>query len=331
MQAEGSDTMHLDGIKVTPTTWRGSDAFRLTSRALELVVVTRGGHIASVTTTGRDDNPLWQPPWPSSDPAHVSRTVEGTYGAGPEAPTLAAIVGHNLCLDRFGAPWPADDRPTHGEAGIVTWQLGADDSERVTFRASLPIAELAVERRFSASGPTCRVETRVRSTGGSQRAIEWAEHPTVGDPFLDGAHFSAGIDCAYVWPTESDGASSAMVPDLAAILDVPEPGAPARGDVFAGRVRDGFWQAHNPRLGHTLTYRWDPTQFPWLAIWTEHESRASAPWNGVTRARALEFATKPFPEGLPPAARRDRFDDRPTSLTLSPDAVLERWFELTWE
>jgi hypothetical protein len=236
-----------------------------------------------------------------------------------------------LCLDRFGPPWPGEARPTHGEAGIATWQIASADSEHVAFRASLPLAELVVERRFIVSGATCRVETRVRSSGGVERPIEWAEHPTVGDPFLDGARFSAGIDGAYVWPRDDDGASSAMVPDLAAILDVPEPGAPPRGDVFAGRVRDGFWRAHNARLGRTLTYRWDPLHFPWLAIWTEHRSRSGAPWNGVTRARALEFASKPFPEGLPPPVRRTNFDGHPASLSISPNAVLDRWFELTWE
>lgn len=323
--------MHLDGIRVTRAEWRGAAAFRLTGSRLELVVVRRGGHLASITAPGDDLNPLWQPSWPSSDPASVDPARDGPYGVGPEAPTLAGIVGHALCLDRFGPPWPGETRPTHGEAVIADWELDDGRAERVTLRARLPLAELEVERTFFLGGRICRVETRVRSLGGARRPIDWAEHPTLGDPFLDGARFSAGIDCAYAWPRDDDGERTPAAPDIAAVLDMPALAAPARGDVFAGSVRDGFWRAHNPRLHRTLTYRWDAAQFPWLAIWTEHRSRTGAPWNGVTRARGLEFATRPFPEGLPPAARRDAFDGRPASLYVSADSVLDRWFELVWE
>ena len=43
----------------------------------------------------------------------------------------ATIVGHNACIDRFGAPWPGETRPVHGESGVVRWELYQPHARRV--------------------------------------------------------------------------------------------------------------------------------------------------------------------------------------------------------
>nr|MBA3686251.1 hypothetical protein [Planctomycetota bacterium] len=101
----------MDTIAVEAMTWRGLPAWRLTGSALELVVSGIGAHLAAIRLRGEHLNPLWQPPWPSAEPAGVG-DGQG-WGNGPEAPLLAGICGHNLCLDRFGAPWPGEVRPLH--------------------------------------------------------------------------------------------------------------------------------------------------------------------------------------------------------------------------
>lgn len=101
-----------------------------------------GGHIACLqrtedlpTATRENDfnSPLWLPPWPTFD-ASVSAalpTAEFGQPIADEAATLSHILGHNLCLDVFGAhsdgelaasrrsPSSRAALNFHGEAGNV--------------------------------------------------------------------------------------------------------------------------------------------------------------------------------------------------------------------
>ena len=44
-----------------------------------------------------------------------------------------------------------------------------------------------------------------------------------------------------------------------------------------------------------LGYCFRRSDFPWVAIWEENQSRAAAPWNGRCQTRGLEFGSTPFP------------------------------------
>ena len=33
--------------------------------------------------------------------------------------SLRVSYSHNLCVDRFGAPWPGEDKPLHGEVQFL--------------------------------------------------------------------------------------------------------------------------------------------------------------------------------------------------------------------
>ncbi len=323
----------METIAVERTTWRGLPAWRLTGTTLELVVSEVGAHLASITRRGETLNPLWVPPWAAADPATVRPGQ--AWGAGPEASLLAGICGHNLCIDRFGGPWPGEDKPVHGEAGVLRWTMAAPTPAAVELRVEMPLARLALSRRFRFAGDTVHVDTGVLHCGdpaAGARDIEWAEHPTIADPFLAGAVVTAGVDQAWNWPLAVDPASrfatvhpGAPIP-VAAALAVPKPEDPPCGDVLTSRVVDGWWTAENRALARRLTYRWDAQVFPWLAIWTEHHGRTGAPWNGRTRTRGMEFSSKPFPEGKPPAERATRWQGRTTTCTVPAG----RWLESTW-
>ena len=69
---------------------------------LIVTVLIGGGHIAEVYEKSADMNPLWTPPWKSIDPAEFDRLQPADYGGGDDNKLLAAIMGHNLCLDIFG-------------------------------------------------------------------------------------------------------------------------------------------------------------------------------------------------------------------------------------
>ncbi len=327
----------MDRIRVTETTWRGMDAWALTGPDLRLTVMRTGGHLASITAAGDDLDPLWQPPWPAASPESAASRAD-VYGDGPEASLLAAIVGHNLCIDRFGPPWPGERKPVHGEAGVVEWDRSAESTaHRVVLAADLPRAGLRVSRAFEFDHESIVLTTTVAHDEASPREIEWAEHVTIGDPFLDGARFTAEVDGAWIWDGEPRDAWRFAEPgphgkvDAAAALEMPTADTPeAVGDIVTTRLTSGGFRAERPDLGRVLEYLWDADEFPWLCLWTQHKSRTGRPWNGVTRARGMEFSTKPFPEGKPPASRETSYQGRPTTCRVPPGPGLTRTVRIRW-
>lgn len=329
----GNDTLAL-----VTTTWRGQPAWQVTGRSLRLTITEIGAHLAALQTTGDDLNPLWQPAWDAADPRTVQPDAASPYGDGIECDLLAGIVGHNLCLDRFGPPWPGEKRPVHGEAGVVPWTATlTDDASALHLRTTLPLAELGIERVVRLLNDAVQVTTTVTNQGSEPKDIEWAEHVSIGDPFLDGAIVAAGVDQAVNGPDPIDDACRfpdagplGPVPVLDA-LAVPASNEPrALGDIMTARVTEGWFRFTRPDIGWTLSYHWQADEFPWLCLWTQHRSRTGAPWNGQVRARGMEFATKPFPEGLPPEERSREFLGRPTALEIQPGEPLTRTFHIYW-
>jgi hypothetical protein len=325
----------MDRLTVRDTSWRGVDAWMIAGPELEVVVTRTGAHLAAIRTPGDELNPLWQPPWPAAAPADGAARP-AVYGEGPEASLLAGIVGHNLCVDRFGPPWPGESRPVHGEAGVVAWTQtgGADDS--FALEARLDEAGLRVARVFEVDGDRLVITTEVVHGSDSPRQIEWAEHVTLGDPFLDGATFDAGVDAGWIFGGEPrstwrfpDAEAEGPV-DPASALAMPGSGDPPAGDIVTMRVADGWFRAERADLARAIEYRWNAGEFPWLCVWTQHRSRMGRPWNAVTRARGLEFSTKPFPEGEPPASRAEEFHGSPTVCIVPPGAGLRREFSVRW-
>jgi len=321
---------------VSETTWRGRPAWLVAGEHLHAVVTRTGGHVAALFDA-RDaarTNALWQPRWPAGDPAGAA--ASGAWGSGAhaaEAPLLASICGSSLCLDRFGAARAGEARPLHGEAGVVEWSLRAADGARAVFAAHLPLARLDVARTLAFRGRALVLTTTARAdaTGGARAPVEWAEHTTLGGAFLDGCVVEAGVDAAAEMPAAGDAAPPAAVA-VAAALALPAPGDAPAGSVRTCRVAEGRWAATNAALGWRLSARWDRAAFPWLCVWTEHRSRAHAPWAGAERARGLEVSTKPFPEGAPPPERDETFLGAPSApLAIAEGEEAERVIELSWE
>ena len=297
------------------TTWRGRAAWVLRGERLTAVVTRTGGHLAALTRN--DDaaqvNPLWNPAWPAGDPRDSAAVDAGTWGPRPEAPLLAAICGSNLCLDRFGAPWPGEERPLHGEAGVTDFEAAASApggaATTLAVTATLPLAGLVVRRVFALEGDALRLTTSVELAPGqaARRQVEWCEHTTLG-----AVEFAGSI-------------TEALAPP-------PADGAPA-GSVRTCRVAEGAgaWRAANARLGLALSAGFDRDAFPWLCLWTESRSRTHAPWAGKQRSRGMEVSTKPFPEGKPPASREASFKGRPADCFVEVGATLTKELVLTLE
>src|SRR5437870_12092484 len=90
------------------TVFHGRRAHSIESADLRVTVVAGGGHIAEILDKRTGVNPLWIPPWPSIEPSSYDPKRHPEYGGDAESRLLAGIMGHNLCLDVFGAPSAAE-------------------------------------------------------------------------------------------------------------------------------------------------------------------------------------------------------------------------------
>src|SRR5947208_2129888 len=130
--------------------FRGRRASSIENDRLRVTVLHEGGHIAEILDKASGVNPLWIPPWPSIEPSTYSLATHPEYGNDAESKLLSGILGHNLCLDLFGAPSPEEARAgmtVHGEASIVPYQVSAQSSE-LTAHCTMPIAQIAFERHL---------------------------------------------------------------------------------------------------------------------------------------------------------------------------------------
>jgi len=324
----------MDLLTIRESTWRGVAAWRIESRRLVAIITRVGGHLAAFWDRRDGLNPLWQPPWPAADPTAADLSA---YGDPPGAALLATIVGHNWCCDRFGPPRAGESRPQHGEAGVVTWKLQPFAGKRAVFTAFLPEARLFLRTTLAITDTSIFLDHAVRHDDEEPRAIEWAEHVNIGDPFLAGAEFTAGIDRVLQWPEpiDSDARFPQVPPEgdvpLRPALSFPAPAAAPCGDVLSARVRQGWWSAYNRAQRRRLTYSWQAANFPWLALWTQHRSRTQAPWHGQARVRGMECSTKPWPEGEPPASRAQAYLGRPTTCFIPPGRWREHRLRIEWE
>ena len=296
--------------------YRGRRAAAVENSELTVTVLEEGGHIAVMLDKRTNVNPLWTPPWPSIEPSTFDpREHAPAYGEGAEAKLLSGIMGHNLCLDFFGAP--SDDEieaglGVHGEAPVVPYVIEST-GESLSMRAELPVAQLRFERHISLHGRAVRIEETVENLAAADRPIGWTEHATLGPPFLEkgATEFRAsatssrvlegafGVDdrlragANFEWPAAParDGRSD----------DLQRFTSEARSSAYTAHLmdpakRDAFFLAWSPRARLAFGYAWRRTDFPWLGIWEENFSRQSPPWNGATLTRGMEFGVSPFAE-----------------------------------
>lgn len=313
-------------MQISSILWRNAPAWLVQGDQLEAVITVTGANLACLRQRGDEVNPLWQPPWPWADPATVVGRPDGPYGDWPEAPLLANIVGSNLCLDRFGPPWPGERRPLHGEAGVVPWRVVMHGGT-AEFTTDLPEARLKVRRRVTLAGDALVLATAACHDHDAPRAVEWCEHTTLGDPFLEGVEITAGVDRVL----ESTGEGLPLRDhDPAQALRVPGVDDPPAGSVLAARVTEPWWQADNLKLGRRLRAVWNRDDFPWLTLWTQHRHRSHAPWKLLGRTRGMEMSTKPFPNNRPAPGRSRYLLDRPVECLIPAGAWREHVIRFTW-
>ena len=167
--------------------YRGRRAAVIDGEAVRVTVLEEGGHIAEIFDKRSGVNPLWTPPWPSIEPSAYAPARHAEYGTTVEAPLLAGIMGHNLCVDIFGGP--SDEEAAagltpHGEASVARYELDAT-GRAITMHAVLPLASLRVAREIELFGRALRIRERIDNLTACDRPIGWTQHVTLGPPFLE--------------------------------------------------------------------------------------------------------------------------------------------------
>jgi hypothetical protein len=313
------------------TIYRKRRACRIENDRLRVTVLVEGGHIAEILDQDTGVNPLWLPPWRSIEPSTYDCARHPEYGANAESKLLAGLMGHNLCLDFFGGPSDeeaAAGLTVHGEAAVAPFEISGSDCE-LTMSTVLPVAQLRFERRLrlDAGSDVLRFEETVENLSPADRPVGWTEHVTLGPPFLEAGNtqFSASATLSKV--DEYDGGTWDLL-ETAAQFSWPH--APLRGggtldlriapnapaSTFSTHLMDpgrerAFFAAFSPSQHALFGYAWNRRDFPWLAIWDEHHSRETPPWNGETFARGMEFGVSPMAESRRQMIDRGRLFDTP--------------------
>jgi hypothetical protein len=241
-------------------------------------------------------------------------------------------MGHNLCLDTFGAPSREEISagvPVHGEASVACCDI-CETPGGLTVAASLPRAQLSFERQLGLRDTTVRIVETVHNLSAFDRAIAWTEHVTLGPPFLETAQpaqfrtsatrskvFEGKFGPAdylipgaeFDWPHAPRSAGGRA--DLS-VLNTASTSSAYTTHLMDPRREHAFFVAFAPAYELAFGYVWKQADFPWLGIWEENHSRTNAPWNSQTLARGMEFGVSPFPESRREMIERNRLFGVPT-------------------
>lgn len=299
------------------------EAVQIENDQIRVTVLREGGHIAEILHKASGVSPLWIPPWPSVEPSTYQAVLHPEYGANTESKLLSGIMGHNLCLDVFGPPSPAEAAAglsVHGESSVVPYQIDANRTS-LQAMAELPLASLRIRRtlRFLPDGDTIEVSEALDNLSATDRPIAWTQHVTLGPPFLErgvtqikiapersrtfeGDFGDVNLKPAtdFEWPNAPRLTSGVI--DLSSFTDAKN-SSNYTAHLLDRTSSEAYFSVYSPTSGVHLQYRWQRADFPWLGLWEENCQRPTPPWNARTVALGLEFGVSPFPE-----TRREMID-----------------------
>ena len=335
--------------------WNDRRAYRLSNVNVELTALVGGGHIGDFRLRGSPVNVLWESPWPTIEPQIFSSSEHaGFYGDGPVGRFLCGYTGHALALGYFGMPSSEEAERgmgLHGEAANSEWKVVSavadDDSATLVMEVTLPVYRLHFRREMclARAGFTVCITEIVTNLSGAAIEFQWVQHAAFGDPFFangDATLFVSGKR-GVTWPGGYEGHEV-----LKSSLEYRWPYAQSIDgepiNLSQPFVRDGtgfvaallvdsdhgnaFAAVHNRRHQLVAGYCFDPTLFPWIALWEENRARANSPWNKRTRVRGVEFGTSPMPLGLAHAREMRRLFDTPVLCSIPASASLQAQYDL---
>jgi hypothetical protein len=290
-------------------TFEGRPAVVLSNDKLSLTILAQGAGFAELMLK---DSP--QLPGPLWNPSRMNTELGRTAPFNPG-------TGHFLCLDGFG-PVSADERaaglPGHGEAHLRTFDIHPSrqgNASVVTMSAKLPIVQEQITRtmRIVDGENVVYVDSVLENLMGFDRPVNWAEHATVGSPFVESG----------VTVFDLSGSRSQTRPYLEGNPDNSNPDPSRRrlpkGKDFTWPIAPGLdggtvdmrqtptnphyldhtttlldparkleWiTALNPKLHLVMGYVFRREEYPWLQTWGNYPATGKF-------SRGMEFSTQPY-------------------------------------
>jgi hypothetical protein len=288
-------------------THEGRPAIRLSNDMMDLLILPQGGVLASAVLKLDPDrlNPLW-------NPVRMNRDTGLADGGG-------GAFGLWACVDGFGRPSVEEQGagfPFHGEAMHLKWETtyyGRQGSvSSLAFHVKLPLVQEELSRtyRMVDGEPVVYVESSLQSLLSFDRPAVWAEHFTVGAPFLEAGKTAADMPAGrsrtrdhktdppgvqhrlaaerdFTWPTAPllTGGTVDLRTPPAAIANTVDRTA----QLIDPRRVYGWVTALHPDKRKIIGCVFRREEFPWIQSWEFY----AAPGR---MARGLEFSTMPFDE-----------------------------------
>jgi len=292
------------GPPVEDSTFENYPSVTLANGKVALTIMRKGSTLANLVLT--DDPEKFSPFW---NPMRMSREL------GRE-PKFDGGAGLFVCVDGFGPPSDAEKAaglPGHGEAhsqvyDIQSSRAGAVTS--VTAKANLPILQEVFTRTFRAvdGENVIYVSSELESKLGFDHPVNWAEHATIGSPFLESGatvvdisgsrsrtrpypqvndpqgtrRLASGQD--FTWPL-APGLNGKSI-DLRETPDNPHYVDHATTLLDPGRELE-WASAINVKKRLILGYVFKRVEYPWLQYWGYYPATQKF-------ARGMEFGTQPF-------------------------------------
>jgi hypothetical protein len=285
--------------------FEGYPALVVANDKIEAVTLIQGASLVSLTL--REDssrlNPLWNPHQIARDHGEESSQVF------PRSPGF----GHFVCVDGFGPCSPDEQQaglPMHGEAHQQLYEIQRcskdNDVLSVTLSAALPLVQEKFTRTLHLvdGENVLYLESKLENLLAFDRPVNWAEHATIGAPYLERRKTVVDMPAAYArtrdyapgepghrlapfreftWP---------LAPSLnGAPVDLRAAGPEASGDhttcLMPADRPHAFITFLHPEKHKLLGYVFRREEFPWVQNWEYY------PANGQL-ARGLEFSTQPY-------------------------------------
>jgi len=281
----------------------GRPAIALANDKVELTVLPLGGPIAKIVSFADSEklNPLWDS---FRNDRESGRPVRNSGG-----------VGHFTCVDGFG-PTSAEERAAglegHGEAHRQIWttvsaEAGGGIAELVQ-AVTLPRLHETLRRTISLRDGenVVKVHSALTSLLEFDRPAVWAEHATIGSPFLERGVTVVDMSAnrAITRPTPKAGPGNKH--RLPGGEEFEWPMAPTvsgeKVDLRAAPMGESLdhtghlmtvggnvaWvTALHPEKKLLLGYLFKTDEFPWLQTWEHYPAKGML-------ARGLEFGTQAF-------------------------------------
>lgn len=318
--------------------WEGRPGVVLENERIELITLNKGGAFVSLRL--KDDpkkiNPMW-------DPIRLARETGGAARFGDS-------LGHFVCVDGFGPSSP-DERKAglegHGEAHRQPWErIGGGrtgNTQTLKFKATLPVAQEVFTRELSLvdGEQVISVASELENLLGFDRPVNWAEHATIGAPFLapgktvvdtsagqcqtrlhqqvpPNRTLVSGRDFAYpLAPTQAG-----PLRDIRLVPDPPNSMDHTACAMDPNRAH-GFVTAFNTESRMLIGYLFRREEYPWLQEWLNF------PPSGAL-SRGLEFGTQPYDVSRRDAVTRGTMFGVPTYRWLPAKGKIGSRFLMFW-